>query len=182
MEALVQQLMTLNQIESANAVASAQKVNLPKILQMLAIEAQTLSGEKNHKLSFNVDQQLQVLGDQEQLRSTVSNLVYNAIRHTPANTAIVVQWQRVGQGARFSVTDSGPGIGIEHLTRLTERFYRVDKARSRHTGGSGLGLAIVKHALAHHDSHLEITSQPGQGSCFSFTLPALGVIEPEARS
>lgn len=184
MEALVQQLMTLNRIEASSSVASEQVVNLPEMLQMLAIEAQTLSGDKNHKLSFNVDQQLQILGDPEQLRSTVSNLVYNAIRHTPANTAIVVDWSRVGRTARFAVTDAGPGIGLEHLNRLTERFYRVDKARSRHTGGSGLGLAIVKHALAHHDSRLAINSQLGQGSCFSFILPEHRVIgkKPEAES
>ena len=78
----------------------------------------------------------------------------------------------MGQEARFSVTDWGEGILPEHLNRLTERFYRVDKARSRHTGGSGLGLAIAKHALAHHDSQLSISSQLGEGSCFSFILPA----------
>ena len=171
MEALVQQLMTLTRIEASSAAAGEQVVDLPSMLAMLALEAQALSGEKHHQLYFDVDEQLLVLGDQEQLRSTVSNLVYNAIRHTPEHTRILVEWRRVGQEARFSVTDGGEGILPEHLNRLTERFYRVDKARSRHTGGSGLGLAIVKHALAHHDSQLSISSQLGEGSCFSFMLP-----------
>ena len=82
-----------------------------------------------------------------------------------------MSWKRVAGGASFSVTDNGPGISAEHLPRLTERFYRVDKARSRQTGGSGLGLAIVKHALSHHDARLNIESQPGKGSTFSFVLP-----------
>lgn len=182
MEALVKQLMTLNRIEAANSVASDQVVDLPAILAMLKLEAQALSGEEGHELCFEIDKQLLVLGDQEQLRSTVSNLVYNAIRHTSGNTRIVVKWRREGPQARFSVTDSGTGIAFEHLNRLTERFYRVDKARSRHTGGSGLGLAIVKHALAHHDSRLEISSQLGKGSCFSFTLPEHRVLEKKAES
>ncbi|MGO5000548.1 phosphate regulon sensor histidine kinase PhoR [Oceanisphaera sp. W20_SRM_FM3] len=171
MEALVKQLMTLTRIEASSAVAGEQVIDLPAMLAMVALEAKALSGEKSHDLCFDIDEQLLVLGDQEQMRSTVSNLVYNAIRHTSAHTRIVVEWRRVGQAARFAVTDLGEGIAPEHLNRLTERFYRVDKARSRHTGGSGLGLAIVKHALAHHDSHLDITSQLGKGSCFSFMLP-----------
>ncbi|KAB8140280.1 ATP-binding protein, partial [Raoultella ornithinolytica] len=80
-------------------------------------------------------------------------------------------WQRTPQGALFSVEDNGPGIAPEHIPRLTERFYRVDKARSRQTGGSGLGLAIVKHAVNHHDSRLEIDSTVGKGTRFSFLLP-----------
>lgn len=187
MEALVQQLMTLSRIEASKAIAGEQVVDLPAMLSMLALEAEALSGEisgiTRHELCFEVDEQLQVLGDKEQLHSAIANLVYNAIRHTPAHTRILVEWRRVGNAARFSVTDWGEGILPEHLNRLTERFYRVDKARSRHTGGSGLGLAIVKHALAHHDAHLDISSQLGKGSCFSFVLPASRVVatEQEAR-
>lgn len=171
MEALVKQLMTLTRIEASRAVASDQLVDVPAILAMLEQEAKALSGDMSHELYFAVDSRLRVQGDQEQLRSTISNLVYNAIRHTPAHTRIVVEWNQVEQGARFAVTDTGEGISPEHLGRLTERFYRVDKARSRQTGGSGLGLAIVKHALAHHDANLSISSKQGEGSCFSFILP-----------
>ena len=122
-------------------------------------------------LIFTVDEQLKVLGNEEQLRSAISNLVYNAVNHTPPGTEIRVSWQRTPQGALFSVEDNGPGIAPEHIPRLTERFYRVDKARSRQTGGSGLGLAIVKHAVNHHDSRLEIDSTVGKGTRFSFLLP-----------
>jgi Signal transduction histidine kinase len=89
----------------------------------------------------------------------------------PAGRKITVQWYRNGSKAIFSVTDEGEGIALEHIGRLTDRFYRVDRARSRQTGGSGLGLAIVKHALSHHDSGLSIESTPGKGSCFSFVYP-----------
>ena len=102
----------------------------------------------------------------------MTNLVNNAIKYTPPGKRIQVRWQREGARARFSVQDEGEGIAKEHLDKLTERFYRVDKARSRQTGGAGLGLAIVKHALSHHDCQLEVESQPGKGSCFSFTIPA----------
>jgi two-component system phosphate regulon sensor histidine kinase PhoR len=104
---------------------------------------------------FYVDETLKVLGNEEQLRSAISNLVYNAVNHTPRGRKLPSAGSE--RGALFSVEDNGPGIAPEHIPRLTERFYRVDKARSRQTGG-GLGLAIVKHAVNHHDSRLEIES------------------------
>ncbi|MGA6577521.1 ATP-binding protein, partial [Providencia sp. NPDC089923] len=119
-----------------------------------------------------------VHGNEEQLRSAVANLVYNAISHTPEGSKIWVDWQRNYSGARFSVRDNGPGIPAEHIPRLTERFYRVDKARSRQGGGgTGLGLAIVKHAVQHHSSQLVVTSQIGKGSEFSFTLPTVLIVD-----
>ena len=114
---------------------------------------------------------LKVLGSEDELRSAISNLVYNAVNHTPEGTDIMVRWQQTPTGAEFSVEDNGPGIAPEHLPRLTERFYRVDKARSRQTGGSGLGLAIVKHAVNHHESRLDIQSTLGKGTRFSFVIP-----------
>lgn len=107
--------------------------------------------------------------------------MYNALNHTPPGSEITVSWQRTPQGARFTVRDNGPGIANEHLSRLTERFYRVDRSRSSRTGGSGLGLAIVKHALQHHDAQLEISSIVGQGSCFAFTLPSHLVVSADPR-
>ncbi|PSJ40318.1 two-component system sensor histidine kinase PhoR [Zobellella endophytica] len=171
MDALVNQLMTLTRIEASPTIDLGKIVDMPAMLMMLEQEAVALSADKGHRFSFEVDAGLKVRGDQEQLRSAISNLVYNAIRHSPAGTEIRVEWGRVGYQGRFAVTDNGEGIAPEHIARLTERFYRVDKARSRQTGGSGLGLAIVKHALGHHDAHLEIRSRPGEGSCFSFSLP-----------
>jgi two-component system phosphate regulon sensor histidine kinase PhoR len=103
----------------------------------------------------------------------MSNLVSNAIRYTPAGGRIDVRWLRLPDGrAEFSVKDTGPGVAAEHLPRLTERFYRVDRSRSRETGGTGLGLAIVKHVVQRHAAELKIDSTPGVGSTFAIVLPA----------
>jgi two-component system phosphate regulon sensor histidine kinase PhoR len=170
MEGLVKQLLTLSRIEAAPAMALNEKIDVPLMLRVVEREAQTLSQQK-HALQFDIDPQLKVFGNEEQLRSAISNLVYNAVNHTPEGTHITVRWQHVEHGAKFSVADNGPGISAEHIPRLTERFYRVDKARSRQTGGSGLGLAIVKHALSHHEARLDIESKVGRGTTFSFVLP-----------
>lgn len=169
MEGLVNQLLTLSRIEAAAPSPLREKVDVPMMLRVVEQEAQALS-QGRQVLRFEIEQGLQVLGSEEQLRSAVSNLVYNAVNHTPEGTAITVRWRRAPGGVLFSVDDNGPGIAPQHIPRLTERFYRVDKARSRHTGGSGLGLAIVKHAISHHESRLEITSEPGH-TRFCFLLP-----------
>ena len=170
MEGLVKQLLTLSKIEAAPTLAMNETIDVPIMLRVVEREAQTLS-HKRHQFTFELDSSLKVLGSEDELRSAISNLVYNAVNHTPEGTQIIVRWQRVPTGAEFSVEDNGPGIGPEHIPRLTERFYRVDKARSRQTGGSGLGLAIVKHAVNHHDSRLDIQSTPGKGTRFSFVIP-----------
>lgn len=170
MEGLVKQLLTLSKIEAAPSLALNDTIDVPMMLRVVEREAQTLS-HKMHQLTFEVDNTLKVLGSEDELRSAISNLVYNAVNHTPAGTDIVVRWQHTPTGAEFSVEDNGPGIAPEHIPRLTERFYRVDKARSRQTGGSGLGLAIVKHAVNHHESRLDIQSTLGKGTRFSFVIP-----------
>ncbi|CAH0532832.1 Phosphate regulon sensor protein PhoR [Vibrio stylophorae] len=172
MNSLVGQLLTLSKIEAAPMIELDQVVNVPAMLDILEKEATTLSGENQHRLRFEVDHTLATLGDEDQLRSAISNLVYNAVKYTPPRAEIEVRWFDTLSGPRLEVNDSGEGIAPQHIHRLTERFYRVDKARSRETGGSGLGLAIVKHALNHHDATLEIRSQVGKGSSFAFTLPA----------
>jgi len=169
MESLVNQLLTLSRIEASPQGPLRETVDVPLMLRVVEQEALALSRGRQ-TLHFEVEQGLKVFGSEEQLRSAVSNLVYNAVNHTPEGTAITVRWQRAPGGALFSVEDDGPGIAPQHIPRLTERFYRVDKARSRQTGGSGLGLAIVKHAVSHHDSRLEISSEPGH-TRFSFLLP-----------
>ncbi|WP_369788861.1 phosphate regulon sensor histidine kinase PhoR [Rouxiella sp. WC2420] len=170
MDGLVKQLLTLSRIEAATNIDLQEKVDMPGMLGMLEREVQTLSNGR-HEIVFKINEQLKVYGNDEQLRSAVSNLVYNSVNHTPAGTRIEVSWQQTAQGAQFQVSDNGPGIAPQHIPRLTERFYRVDKARSRQTGGSGLGLAIVKHALSHHHSKLDIESEVGVGTRFLFTLP-----------
>ncbi|MGV7094322.1 phosphate regulon sensor histidine kinase PhoR [Enterobacteriaceae bacterium] len=176
MESLVRQLLTLSKIEASPALVLNEKIDVPMMLRVVEREAQTLS-HGNHVLHFEIEPDLVVLGNEEQLRSAMSNLVYNAVNHTPTGTEITVCWKRVPHGAWFSVSDNGPGIAQQHIPRLTERFYRVDKARSRQTGGSGLGLAIVKHAVNHHDARLDIESTPGKGACFSFTLPERLIVQ-----
>ncbi len=171
MNSLVNQLLTLSKIEAAPMHELDEVVNVPAMLDVLEKEAASLSGEQGHQLRFEVDTSLRVFADEDQLRSAISNLVYNAVKYTPAGAEVYVRWYQTPQGAHLEVEDKGDGIEPQHLHRLTERFYRVDKARSRDTGGSGLGLAIVKHALTHHDSHLEIQSEVGVGSKFSFILP-----------
>lgn len=170
MDTLVQQLLQLSRIESAPHIDLNKVVDIPAILALLQQEADSLS-QGQHHIIFDVDEQWAVRGNEEQLRSAVSNLVYNAINHTEEGTTIKVSWKKIPQGMLFSVSDNGSGISAEHLTRLTERFYRVDKARSRHSGGTGLGLAIVKKSLLHHHSQLNIESKVGVGSTFSFILP-----------
>ncbi|PCS23743.1 phosphate regulon sensor histidine kinase PhoR [Candidatus Enterovibrio escicola] len=171
MEGLVEQLLTLSKIEASIKIALDQQVDVPTMLDALEKEARTLSGNRAHVFKFDIDYSLKVLGDEDQLRSAISNLVYNAVKHTPSGADIKVLWFLSPKGPRLEVIDTGEGIESRHIDRLTERFYRVDKARSRQTGGSGLGLAIVKHSLNHHESELEIKSKVGKGSVFSFTLP-----------
>ncbi|QDF67794.1 phosphate regulon sensor histidine kinase PhoR [Shewanella sp. SNU WT4] len=166
---MIEQLLTLSRIEAAEDSDLRQQVDMDKLRALLEQEAQALSLEQ-HKIEFDWQPGLWVLGDSVQMQSACSNLLTNAIRYTPVGGSIKVSWQRVYQGARFYVQDSGEGIARKHISRLTERFYRVDSARSRHTGGSGLGLAIVKHALNHHHSQLDVVSALGKGSQFSFTI------------
>ncbi|MCC8367724.1 phosphate regulon sensor histidine kinase PhoR [Xenorhabdus sp. PB61.4] len=170
MDSLVSQLLHLSRIESGSKVDVHNMVDVPAMLALLEQEVQTLA-DKQHDIVFNVDNTLHVLGSEEQLRSAMSNLIHNAINHTEQGTSIEVSWLRTVHGALFKVEDNGPGISPEHLPRLTERFYRVERSRSRRAGGSGLGLAIVKHALHHYNTHLDITSTVGKGSVFSFLLP-----------
>ena len=169
MDGLVKQLLTLSRIEAAPNVDMNERVDIPLMLRVLQREAQSPSGG-NHEISFRVNEQLNVFGNEDQLRSAVSNPVYNAVNHTPKGTHIEVSWQQTAHGAQFRQRQRA-GHRRRTPSAPDRAFYRVDKARSRQTGGSGLGLAIVKHALSHHDARLEILSEPGIGTRFIFTLP-----------
>ena len=107
-----------------------------------------------------------------ELVSAFTNLVANAVRYTPAGGTVSISWRADEQGAEFAVQDTGIGIDQKHIPRLTERFYRVDRGRSRDAGGTGLGLAIVKHSLSRHQAQLDIKSTPGIGSRFAARFPA----------
>ncbi|WMN59070.1 phosphate regulon sensor histidine kinase PhoR [Pseudoalteromonas xiamenensis] len=171
MDSLVNQLLSLSRIEGARKQDKDKPIDVPNLLKIIETEANSLNQDKHHKIEFNIDASLDVRGAPDELRSAFSNLVFNAIHYTKPNGHIQVEWAEKNGLPYFAVTDNGDGIAPEHLHRLTERFYRVDKARSRKTGGSGLGLAITKHVLSRHDASLQIKSEVGKGSCFSFSLP-----------
>ncbi|KIO50044.1 phosphate regulon sensor histidine kinase PhoR [Nitrosospira sp. NpAV] len=171
MQRLVEDLLTLSRLEDSENLVREDNINLSEMLRELSHEAKSLSTGR-HRISLKLDTEAKLLGSMDDLRSAFSNLVSNAIRYTADGGNITLNWQiRDGQGV-FSVQDSGIGIEPEHIPRLTERFYRVDRGRSRETGGTGLGLAIVKHVLTCHQAKLEIVSEPGKGSCFSAWFPA----------
>ncbi|MBE0358800.1 phosphate regulon sensor histidine kinase PhoR [Pseudoalteromonas aliena] len=180
MDSLVSQLLSLSRIEGARRQDNDKAINVPLLLSYIKTEAQSINQDKGHELIFDIDDRLDIKGSEDELRSAFSNLVFNAIHYTKPGGKVNVCWQRKNDQACFTVTDNGDGIAAEHINRLTERFYRVDKARSRTTGGSGLGLAITKHVLTRHDSQLNITSELAKGSCFSFCF-SIDKIVPLAK-
>ena len=171
MKTLVEDLLTLANLESNALPAATNELQMNTLIALVRNDADALSDGK-HSLSYDIESSLNLLGDEREILSAFSNLVSNAIRYTPDLGTIKVKWMvnQDGQG-EFSVTDTGPGIAPEHLSRLTERFYRVDRSRSRETGGTGLGLAIVKHIASRHQAQLLIDSTPGIGSTFTLQFP-----------
>ena len=133
--------------------------------------ARVLAEQNEQSITLKVNEDLTILGNESELQIAFSNLVTNAIRYTPQGGKISIQWYQQDDNAIFSVTDNGIGIAPNHISRLTERFYRVDLGRSREKGGTGLGLAIVKNVLEHHNAKLNIESSLGNGSCFECIFP-----------
>jgi two-component system phosphate regulon sensor histidine kinase PhoR len=174
MHRLVEDLLTLSRLESSESALADEVVDVRQLVREVADEARALS-QGRHRIEVDLVQGF-VLGSREELRSAFGNLVSNAIRYTPEGGNIRLAWREDAEGGRFEVTDTGIGIAPEHISRLTERFYRVDKSRSRETGGTGLGLAIVKHVLMRHGGRLEIDSEMGKGSTFTAVLPTARVM------
>jgi len=170
MRSIIEDLLTLSRLEMEDPTPQREPVDVPVVLHSILDEARLLS-EGDHELTVDLALDLLLKGNRAELRSAFSNLIFNAIRHTPAASRIRVTWRETEGGPLFAVTDDGEGIAREHIPRLTERFYRIDKARSRTSGGTGLGLAIVKHVLNRHGARLTIESEPGQGSTFSGHFP-----------
>ncbi|MEO8038874.1 MAG: phosphate regulon sensor histidine kinase PhoR [Betaproteobacteria bacterium] len=171
MNRLVEDLLTLSRLESAVNPLREEQVDIRELVQHLFQEALALSGGK-HDIRLKLESPVDLVGSPDELRSAFGNLASNAIRYTPENGRIELRWSVREDGAPvFSVTDTGIGIEPHHIDRLTERFYRVDRSRSRETGGTGLGLAIVKHVLSRHHARLEIESQLSKGSTFSAIFP-----------
>lgn len=185
MQSLVADLLTLSQLEGSLPPGTSEKVSLADLMEQVASDAQSLSavlsgqeGVAVHELLFEAAPSWRVLGVRSELLSAISNLVSNAVRYTPAGGRIRVAWTRDAEHFMLSVHDTGPGIAPEHLPRLSERFYRVDRSRSRETGGTGLGLAITKHVAQRHGGELRIESQVGKGSTFMLVLP-VSRLEPQ---
>jgi len=171
MKRLIDDLLTLSSLEHAPAPPDTARVPLRPLLQRVLAEAEALSKGK-HRISLAATDERDLLGAESEIASAFVNLVSNAVRYTPAGGEIRLRWSSSEAGGEFCVEDSGIGIDPEHLPRLTERFYRVDRGRSRESGGTGLGLSIVKHALARHQAVLAIDSAPGKGSRFCARFPA----------
>ncbi|RZU47779.1 PAS/PAC sensor signal transduction histidine kinase [Fluviicoccus keumensis] len=171
---LVNDLLLLSRLEGDSHKAEPKTVAMPPLLEQLRTEAQAYDPDKEHRIVVQAETEANLVGTEADLRSAFSNLVTNAIKYTPPRGEVVIRWYEDERNLYFSVKDSGIGIEARHIPRLTERFYRVDAARSSATGGTGLGLAIVKHVLLQHGATLNIDSAPGKGSTFSCVFPKAG--------
>jgi two-component system, OmpR family, phosphate regulon sensor histidine kinase PhoR len=174
MRRIIEDLLTLSTIESNTEAPEEHEIDMSLLLKSLQNDALGLSQslyKTKHMIHLDVDSKLNLNGAQEELRSAFSNLVSNAVRYTPKAGELFISWKLENGQPVFTVRDTGIGIEQQHIDRLTERFYRVDRGRSRETGGTGLGLSIVKHILIRHQARLEISSEIGVGSTFSVMFP-----------
>jgi two-component system phosphate regulon sensor histidine kinase PhoR len=180
MQTLVSDLLTLSRLEGSPPPGEGEWTPLASLLAQCEQDGRALAASLRKPMRIVIAPApapaLALSGNGTEWQSALSNLVSNAVRYTPAGGSVDVQ-VRPGDAGRYSVAvhDTGPGIAAEHLPRLTERFYRVDRSRSRETGGTGLGLAIVKHVVQRHGGELKIESTPGAGSTFTIVLPAARV-------
>ncbi len=170
MSSIVEDLLRLSRLENDPGGAPWHEIALGELIEAVRGEAAALSAGR-HRIEARCPPGLVLLGEHDELYSALANLAFNAVHYTPAGGSVRIEAGLEGGGAAVRVSDTGIGIEAEHLPRLTERFYRVDKARSREVGGTGLGLAIVKHALMRHDALLEVESTPGRGSRFTCRFP-----------
>ncbi len=170
MQHLVEDLLVLAKLESDEESPSLDRIDMAELVAHLVHDAEALS-QGEHQISAQIDPAVMIRGAERELLSAFGNLVSNAVRYTPEGGRISIALTYENEHAIFSVTDTGLGIAADHIPRLTERFYRVDRSRSRDTGGTGLGLAIVKHVLSRHHADLRITSEVGRGSVFRVVFP-----------
>ncbi|MGQ0430622.1 MAG: phosphate regulon sensor histidine kinase PhoR [Gammaproteobacteria bacterium] len=176
MREILDDLLALSRLESTGEEAAHAVVDMASLLDRLAQEARA-AAPAAPPIETELDRSLLLEGGESELHSIAWNLIWNAVKYTPASGKVTVRWRREGGSAQLAVRDTGIGIAPEHLPRLTERFYRVDRGRARASGGSGLGLSIVKHALQRHGGRLEIASEEGRGSTFTAHFPARRVVE-----
>jgi two-component system, OmpR family, phosphate regulon sensor histidine kinase PhoR len=175
MREIVEDLLELSRLETTADEAPMAPMDVPALLERLVREARTTTAEAP-AFALDVEQDCLLRGVESEIHSIASNLISNAVKYTPADGLITIRWGRATGGARLAVQDTGIGIAPEHLPRLTERFYRVDRSRARAKGGSGLGLSIVKHGIQRHGGRLEIESEEGRGSTFTAHFPARRVL------
>lgn len=172
MKSLVDDLLTLTRLEASPEpeLDDLTRIDCATLIQAISQEASSLKSE-NHDISLDLERNLCVMGVSDELHSVFMNLFTNAIRYSPEGGQISVRWYQRQENARFEITDEGLGIAPEHISRITERFYRIDPSSFRAKGGTGLGLAIVKHVLRRHQSSLQVQSKQSEGSTFYFDLP-----------
>ncbi|TVZ42094.1 two-component system phosphate regulon sensor histidine kinase PhoR [Alteromonadaceae bacterium 2753L.S.0a.02] len=184
MTSLINDLLTLSRLETEDRESGQKPVRLHPLLEQIVADARALSGERNHEFIIDCDENVQILGQEQELRSAFANLVFNAVNYTPDGKKVSLLVDIDLHELIVKVKDNGEGIEPKHIPRLTERFYRVDAGRSRASGGTGLGLAIVKHILLRHDADLKIRSKVGKGSTFSCHFPVKRFIQsiPESSA
>ena len=171
MRLLIDDLLKLSALETTDAIVESRPVRVSDLVNKGIEAAKVIGGDKPRNFIVDLDNKLFIEGSESQIYSAISNVINNAVQHTPEDGEISVKWYAKNGEAVLEVTDTGEGIDAEHIPRITERFYRVDKGRSREKGGTGLGLAIVKHVLSNHGSRLDIESTPGKGTMFRFRFP-----------
>ena len=175
MTLLVNDLITLSRLETEDPQLKQNAVNFVQLLKIVRADAEIVGGE-NYAVRLNCECQQKIRGNQKELQSAISNVVINAITYSPKGSTVDIRYFEDDDGLHVAVTDNGIGIDSKHISRLTERFYRVDASRSINTGGTGLGLAIVKHVLLRHDGVLTIQSELGKGSTFTCTFPLARIV------
>lgn len=172
MQRIIDDLLILSRLESEVRPPNDSEIDMSAMVERLAREAQYLSRDRHVVRASSEGCSARLLGDDQELASAFGNLVSNAVRYTPEGGEVSISWSCTPEGEGvFCVRDTGPGIESQHIGRLTERFYRVDKGRSRDKGGTGLGLAIVKHIASRHEAELRIQSEVGRGSLFEIVFP-----------
>lgn len=176
---MTQDIIELSRLQATNVIEQAESVSARSIVDLAVDQNRVAAESRSIDLAVRGEFDAMVLGTPVLLVTAVNNLVSNAIRYSPDGSRIGIGVRVVDGVVEITVTDQGEGIPEEDLDRVFERFFRVDQARSRHTGGTGLGLAIVKHAVQNHGGEVRVWSQPGRGSTFTIRLPESSGVRPK---
>jgi len=170
MKKLIDDLLLLSNVESNQLQNRSEKINIEKLFLKINKEI-ALIDQKEHPIEYKINKDMNLKGSSKEIESAFLNIITNAIRYSGANKKILVSWNIESKQPTFTVIDNGIGVSKKHISRITERFYRVDADRSRNTGGTGLGLSIVKNVITQHQGKLEIKSDLDKGSTFKLIFP-----------